>query len=157
MIGTALELVLIDKLGRKKLLIAGSLGMAAALGGVGWVFSRMKPGETVSGSILWMFIAYLLFFGPSTGAVIWVYIAEIFPNRVPHKGQAMASCAVWISCAVVFRRPSRPPPRIPDIGPARSFYFFAGCMLLQALFVWKVLPETKGLSLEAMQKKLGIE
>lgn len=155
-IGTTLGLILIDKLGRRKLLIAGSLGMAAALGGVGWVFSRMQPGETVSGSIMWMFVAYLLFFGPSTGAVIWVYIAEIFPNRVRAKGQALGSFAVWISCAVVSQA-FPPAAAYPGIGPARSFYFFAACMLLQALFVWRVLPETKGVSLEAMQKKLGID
>jgi sugar porter (SP) family MFS transporter len=155
-IGTMIGLVLIDRLGRRKLLMAGSVGMAAALGGVGYVFSRMQPGESVSGSIMWLFIAYLLFFGPSTGAVIWVYISEIFPNRVRAKGQALGSFAVWVSCALVSQ--AFPPAAAhPSVGPARCFYFFAICMLVQAVFVWKVMPETRGVSLEALQKKLGID
>jgi hypothetical protein len=105
---------------------------------------------------MWLFIGYLLFFGPSTGAVIWVYISEIFPNRVRAKGQSLGSFTHWFMAAVV----SQAFPvavALPWIGAGASFVFFAVCMVAQAVFVWRVLPETKGVSLEGLQKKLGIE
>ncbi|MCF7817370.1 MAG: sugar porter family MFS transporter [Kiritimatiellales bacterium] len=155
-IGTAIGLALIDKLGRKKLLIIGSLGMAVFLALVGFKFLGMQDGEQVSGSIMWLFIGYLFFFGPSTGTVIWVYISEIFPNRIRAKGQSLGSFSHWFMAAVVSQ--SFPiAAAAKSIGPGRSFLFFAVCMVVQAVFVWKVLPETKGVSLEALQKKLGME
>ena len=155
-ISTAIGLALIDKIGRKKLLIIGSIGMAAFLALVGLKFSGMAEGRQVSNSIMWLFVGYLLFFGPSTGAVIWVYISEIFPNRIRSKGQSLGSFSHWAMAAVVSQ--SFPvAAAAKSIGPGRSFMFFAVCMVLQAVFVWKVLPETKGVSLEQLQKKLGIE
>jgi SP family xylose:H+ symportor-like MFS transporter len=155
-IGTAVGLALIDKFGRKVLLIVGSLGMAVFLALVGLKFIGMQEGEQVSGSIMWLFIGYLLFFGPSTGAVIWVYISEIFPNRVRAKGQSLGSFSHWVMAAVVSQ--SFPmAAAAQSIGPGKSFLFFALCMIAQAVFAWKVLPETKGISLEQLQKKLGIE
>lgn len=155
-IGTAIGLVLIDKIGRKMLLIAGSLGMAAFLALVGMKFIGMGEGEQVSGSIMWLFIGYLLFFGPSTGAVIWVYISEIFPNRVRAKGQSLGSFTHWFMAAVVSQSfPMAAAAK--SIGPGSCFMIFSGCMVLQAIFVWKVLPETKGVSLEQLQKKLGAD
>ena len=155
-IGTAIGLALIDKLGRKLLLIVGSVGMAAFLTLVGLKFLNMEDGGQVSNDVMWLFIGYLFFFGPSTGAVIWVYISEIFPNRVRAKGQALGSFTHWFMAAVVSQ--SFPiAAAAKSIGPGNSFLFFAVCMIAQAVFVWKVLPETKGVSLEAMQKKLGID
>ncbi len=153
---TVIGLALIDRLGRKTLLIAGSLGMALFLALVGLTFARMTDGEQVSNSVMWLFVGYLFFFGPSTGAVIWVYISEIFPNRVRAKGQSLGSFTHWFMAAVV----SQVFPvaaACKAVGPGKSFLFFAVCMLAQALFVWKVLPETKGVSLEQLQKRLGIE
>ncbi len=155
-IGTAIGLALIDKIGRKKLLIIGSLGMAVFLALVGLKFLGMHDGDQVSGSIMWLFIGYLFFFGPSTGAVIWVYISEIFPNRVRSKGQSLGSFTHWLMAAVVSQSfPIAAASK--SVGPGHSFMFFAVCMVLQAVFVWKVLPETKGASLEQLQKKLGME
>ena len=155
-IGTAIGLALIDKFGRKTLLIVGSLGMAVFLALVGLKFIGMQDGEQVSGSIMWLFIGYLFFFGPSTGAVIWVYISEIFPNRVRAKGQSLGSATHWIMAAIVSQ--SFPiAAAAKSIGPGNCFLFFAVCMVAQAVFVWKVLPETKGISLEQLQKKLGME
>jgi MFS family permease len=154
-IGTAIGLALIDKLGRKRLLIVGSLGMAVFLALVGLKFLGREDGGQVSNDVMWLFIGYLFFFGPSTGAVIWVYISEIFPNRVRAKGQALGSFTHWFMAAVVSQ--SFPmAAAAPAIGPGNSFLFFAVCMVAQAIFVWKVLPETKGVSLEGLQKKLGI-
>jgi sugar porter (SP) family MFS transporter len=155
-IGTAIGLALIDKLGRKTLLIVGSLGMAVFLALVGLKFIGMNDGDQVSGSIMWLFIGYLFFFGPSTGAVIWVYISEIFPNRVRAKGQSLGSFTHWLMAAVVSQSfPMAAASK--SIGPGNSFVFFAVCMVVQAIFVWKILPETKGVSLEQLQKKLGME
>lgn len=155
-VGTAVGLALIDKFGRKILLIVGSLGMAVFLALVGLKFIGMEDGEQVSGSIMWYFIGYLFFFGPSTGAVIWVYISEIFPNRIRAKGQSLGSFSHWFMAAVVSQSfPMAAAAK--SIGPGRSFIFFALCMVVQAVFVWKVLPETKGVSLEQLQKKLGME
>ncbi len=152
-IGTAIGLVLIDRLGRRVLLIVGSLGMAVFLALVGLKFLGMNDGEQVSNSIMWLFIGYLLFFGPSTGAVIWVYISEIFPNRVRAKGQSLGSFTHWIMAAVVSQSfPMAAAAK--SIGPGKCFLFFAGCMVVQAVFAWRVLPETKGVSLEQMQKKI---
>lgn len=155
-IGTAIGLALIDRLGRKLLLIIGSLGMALFLALVGFRFAGMQSGEQISNDVMWLFVGYLVFFGPSTGAVIWVYISEIFPNRVRAKGQSLGSFTHWFMAAVV----SQTFPIVAatkSIGPGNSFLFFAVCMIAQAVFVWKVLPETKGVSLEALQKRLGID
>jgi sugar porter (SP) family MFS transporter len=155
-ISTAIGLALIDKLGRKKLLIIGSLGMAGFLALVGFKFIGMAEGAQVSNSVMWLFIGYLFFFGPSTGAVIWVYISEIFPNRIRAKGQSLGSFTHWLMAAVVSQAfPVAAASKA--IGPGNSFLFFAVCMAAQAVLVWKVLPETKGVSLEALQKKLKID
>lgn len=155
-ISTGMGLALIDKLGRKKLLIIGSIGMAVFLALVGLTFVRMGDGEQVSTSIMWLFVGYLFFFGPSTGAVIWVYISEIFPNRIRAKGQSLGSFTHWLMAAAVSQAfPIAAATKA--VGPGKSFLFFAACMVAQAVFVWKVLPETKGISLEQLQKRLGIE
>ncbi len=155
-LSTALGLLLIDKLGLKLLLIVGSLGMAVFLALVGLRFGSMADGEQISTGVMWLFVGYLLFFGPSTGAVIWVYISEIFPNRVRAKGQALGSFTHWFMAAVVSQ--SFPMAAASEaIGPGNSFLFFAVCMVVQAVFVWLVLPETKGISLEQIQKQLGID
>ncbi len=155
-IGTAIGLALIDRLGRKLLLIVGSLGMAVFLALVGFRFAGMQSGEQISNDVMWLFVGYLVFFGPSTGAVIWVYLSEIFPNRVRAKGQSLGSFTHWFMAAVVSQTfPIAAATK--SIGPGNSFLFFAVCMIAQAIFVWKVLPETKGVSLEALQKRLGID
>jgi sugar porter (SP) family MFS transporter len=155
-ISTMLGLCLIDKLGRKFLLITGSLGMAACLAMVARGFYLMGAQEDIGKEILWYFIGYILFFGPSTGAVVWVFISEIFPNKVRAKGQALGSFTVWVTAVMVAQ--SFPVAKsITWIGPGHCFMFFAVCMVLQAVFVWRVLPETKGVSLEQMQRKLGID
>ena len=155
-VGTSIGLALIDRLGRKLLLVAGSLGMAGFLALVGLQFLGRSENGEVSNTLMWLFVGYLFFFGPSTGAVIWVYISEIFPNRVRAKGQSLGSFTHWFMAAVVSQ--SFPmAAAAPAIGPGNSFLFFAVCMVAQAIFVWRFLPETKGVSLEALQKKLGIE
>ena len=87
------------------------------------------------------------------GAVIWVFISEIFPNRVRAHGQALGSFTHWTVCALV----SWTFPVIASASGGHAFAFYAGMMVLQLLWVLLVMPETKGVSLEEIQKKLGIE
>ena len=88
---------LIDKLGRKTLLLIGSVGMTFCLCGVAAVFFT----HTHAGALVWLLVAYIAFFSVSQGAVIWVYIAEVFPNRVRSKGQSLGSSSHWIMNAII--------------------------------------------------------
>jgi MFS transporter, SP family, xylose:H+ symportor len=85
--------------------------------------------------------------------VIWVYLSEIFPNRVRARGQALGSFTHWFWAAAV----SWSFPRIAEASGAAAFAFFAAMMVLQFVLVWMFLPETKGVSLERIQHTLGIE
>ena len=98
-------------------------------------------------------IGFIAFFAFSQGAVIWVFISEIFPNKVRAKGQALGAFTHWIMAAAISW--SFPVfANSPKIGGGPSFAFFAAMMLLHFLFAWKVIPETKGKSLEEIQKEL---
>ena len=155
-ISTAIGMALMDKFGRKLLLMVGSVGMVVFLALVAWKFYTIGDAENVGPQIMVFFIGYILFFGFSQGAVIWVFISEIFPNKVRAKGQALGSFTHWAMAALV----SQTFPiaaSIPWIGPGNCFAFFSVMMVVHFLFVWLVLPETKGISLERIQKQLGID
>ena len=155
-ISTAIGMALMDKFGRKSLLMVGSVGMVVFLALVAWKFYTLGDATDVGQEIMAYFIGYILFFGFSQGAVIWVFISEIFPNKVRAKGQALGSFMHWAMAAVV----SQTFPiaaNISWIGPANCFAFFSAMMVVHFLFVWLVLPETKGISLEQIQKQLGID
>ena len=130
--------------------------MVVFLALVAWKFYTIGDAEDVGQRIMAYFIGYILFFGFSQGAVIWVFISEIFPNKVRAKGQSLGSFMHWAMAAVV----SQTFPiaaNISWIGPANCFAFFSAMMVVHFLFVWLVLPETKGISLEQIQKQLGID
>jgi MFS transporter, SP family, arabinose:H+ symporter len=146
---TFLGMALIDKLGRKTLLLIGSAGMVGCLSGVAAVFLT----NSHHSSLLWLLLVYIAFFAVSQGAVIWVYIGEVFPNRVRAKGQSLGSSAHWIMNALI----SLTFPLLAASSHGYPFVFFAAMTLLQFLVVLFVYPETKGISLEEMQHKLGIE
>jgi sugar porter (SP) family MFS transporter len=148
LIATLLGMSLIDKLGRKTLLLIGSLGMAACLAGVAAVFFTHKD----LNALVWLLVAYIFFFAISQGAVIWVYIAEVFPNRVREKGQSLGSSSHWIMNALI----SFIFPILAKSSGGTPFAFFAAMMVLQFFVVLFVYPETKGISLEQLQRKLGI-
>jgi len=97
LIATLLAMSVIDKLGRKTLLLIGSVGTAACLAGVAWVFFTQSHRSL----LLWLLVGYIAFFAISQGAVIWVYISEIFPTRVRAKGQALGSSSHWIMNALI--------------------------------------------------------
>jgi len=148
LVGTAVGMTLIDRLGRKTLLVVGSIGTSLCLGGVAFVFFT----QTHLSSLVWLLGAYIAFFAASQGAVIWVYISEVFPNRVRAKGQSLGSSSHWIMNALV----SLVFPAVAKMSGGTPFAFFAGMMLLQLVVVLLFYPETKNTSLEQLQHKLGI-
>jgi len=147
---TLLAMSFIDKFGRKKLLLIGSVGMIIFLGLTAMAFN----GGANSNVIVYL-IGFIAFFAFSQGAVIWVFISEIFPNSVRSQGGSLGSFTHWIMAAII----SWTFPVIVE-GSAKggfySFVFYSVMMLLHLVFVWKFLPETKGRSLETIQKELGI-
>jgi sugar porter (SP) family MFS transporter len=150
---TLLAMSLIDRFGRKTLLIIGSFGMILFLGLTALAFRESATGNT---NVLYYLIGFIAFFAFSQGAVIWVFISEIFPNSVRSQGGALGSFTHWIMAAII----SWTFPIIvegSERGGYYSFLFYCVMMVLHLLFVWKFLPETKGKSLERIQKELGIE
>jgi MFS transporter, SP family, arabinose:H+ symporter len=148
LIFTTLAMTLIDKVGRRKLLLIGAVGTALCLAGVSYVFLS----HSHESLLVWMLVAYIAFFAFSQGAVIWVYIGEVFPNRVRATGQSLGSFTHWTMDAII----SFGFPAVAAKSGGYPFVFFAAMMALQFLVVLKWYPETKGITLEEMQKKLGI-
>ena len=146
LIFTLLAMSVIDRIGRKKLLLTGAVGTGACLAGVAAVFATGRHGEY----LIWLLIAYIAFFAFSQGAVIWVYISEVFPNLVRAKGQGLGSFTHWIMNALI----SAVFPVMATSSGAAPFVFFAGMMAVQFLVVWQWYPETKGVSLEHMEQQL---
>jgi sugar porter (SP) family MFS transporter len=141
---TLLAVNFIDRYGRRTLMLIGSVGVITTLTLVANAFyTQSFHGYAVP---IYLFV-YIAFFAFSQGAVIWVFISEIFPNEVRAKGQALGSFTHWLMATIiafVF-------PFITDkLGGGNSFMLFAIMMVLQLVFVWKLMPETKGRSLEHM-------
>jgi MFS transporter, SP family, arabinose:H+ symporter len=149
LLATLLAMSVIDKLGRKTLLLIGSVGTALCLAGVARIFLTHQHQEY----LLWFLVAYIAFFAISQGAVIWVYISEVFPNRVRAKGQALGSSSHWIMNAII----AYTFPQLAKSSGAYPFVFFSMMMVVQFFVVLFLYPETKRVSLEQMQQRLGIE
>ncbi len=146
---TLLAMAVIDRVGRKTLLLIGAVGMAACLFGVSAIFLTGHHQQ----ALLWLLIVYIAFFAFSQGAVIWVFISEVFPNLVRAKGQSLGSGTHWVMNAIIGQ--------LFPIFAARSggypFLLFGTMMVLQFLVVLFAYPETKGYTLEQMEDHLGIE
>jgi sugar porter (SP) family MFS transporter len=150
---TLLAMTMIDRFGRKKLLIIGSLGMILFLGLTAMAFRGDMAGNQL---VLIYLIGFIAFFAFSQGAVIWVFIAEIFPNSVRSQGGSLGSFTHWIMAAII----SWTFPIIVEGSPQGGYYsflFYTVMMVLHLIFVVRFLPETKGKSLEQIQEELGIE
>jgi sugar porter (SP) family MFS transporter len=149
---TVLAMTVIDKVGRKTLLITGAAGMIIFLGLTAGAFSH--AGEANKMVLLYL-LGFIAFFAFSQGAVIWVFISEIFPNSVRSQGGSLGSFTHWIMAAII----SWTFPIIVEGSPNGGFYsfiFYSVMMLASLIFIWRVMPETKGRSLEEIQKELGI-
>jgi MFS transporter, SP family, arabinose:H+ symporter len=149
LIFTVLGMLIIDRVGRKKLMYVGSIGLIISLS----LIARAFLTENFDGVANYFFF-YIACFAMSQGAVIWVFLSEIFPNMVRASGQAFGSLTHWVFAAIIANI-------FPYLaGTFDSFYifgFFSFMMILQLLFVWIWMPETKGVGLEELQKRLGIK
>lgn len=148
LIFTMIAMSVIDKFGRKKLLLIGAVGTSACLAGVAGVFAT----NTHTNLLIWLLVIYIAFFAFSQGAVIWVYISEVFPNRVRAKGQSLGSFTHWICAALI----SLGFPTVAKWSRPLPFVFFAAITLVQFFVVLVAYPETKGVSLEELQKELVV-
>jgi SP family arabinose:H+ symporter-like MFS transporter len=144
---TLLGMSLIDKLGRKTLLLIGAAGTSACLAGVAWVFGT----NSHQGMLLWLLVIYIAFFAVSQGAVIWVYIGEVFPTGVRSKGQGVGSASHWLMNTLI---QLEFPVIVHFMSTATPFIFFSIMTAIQFLTVLFTYPETKGQTLEALQRKL---
>jgi sugar porter (SP) family MFS transporter len=148
LIFTFVGLWLIDRLGRRTLLYIGSFGYIASLGLTAWAFFTNHV--SIVPACIFAFIAAHAI---GQGAVIWVFISEIFPNRHRAEGQTLGSFTHWIFAALLT---TFFPRMVSSFPPGYVFSFFAGMMVLQLLWVRTSVPETKGVPLEQIQKQLGI-
>ncbi len=149
LIFTFVGLWLIDKFGRRTLLTIGSFGYIVSLGLCSWAFYTEHL--TIVPACIFAFIAAHAI---GQGTVIWVLISEIFPNQYRAAGQALGSATHWVFAALlttVF------PIMVAEIHPGTIFLFFCGMMVLQLIWVKTMVPETKGVPLEEMERKLGIQ
>ena len=144
---TYIGISLIDKLGRKSLMYIGSIGYIISLTLISLSFI-LDWGGILLPIFLFLFIASHAI---GQGAIIWVYISEIFPNNIRSYGQSFGVSTHWVLAAII---PSLIPFLFSWIGPGIVFVFFAFMMVLQLLFTHFVMPETKGVSLEDLSKKL---
>ena len=147
---TLIGMSIIDRGGRKPLLLWGSVGTAATLAGVAWVFSRSDH----HGLLVWLLVGYIISHGFGQGAVVWVYISEVFPNTVRAKGQTLGSSTHWIMAMIVSWTF---PMLAKDAGQPSAglpFAFFAVMLVVQFFVVLFFFPETKRVTLEDMEMKI---
>jgi MFS transporter, SP family, arabinose:H+ symporter len=146
---TIVAMSVIDRIGRRRLLLIGAAGTCVCLAGVAAIFATGKN----QGVLLWLLIAFIAFFAFSQGAVIWVYLSEVFPNLVRAKGQSLGSFTHWIMNALI----SGAFPAVAALSRPAPFAFFAVMMVVQFVVVLMFFPETKGVTLENMEKNLAVQ
>ncbi|MBW7892333.1 MAG: sugar porter family MFS transporter [Chitinophagaceae bacterium] len=151
-IAVTVALLTIDKIGRKKLLLIGSWGAAIPLALCAYIAWTRNLTELFP----WGIAAFILFFSFSQGAVIWVYISEVFPNKVRSKGQSLGSFTHW-GLAAIAAQVYPVIVAIPKIGLSIPFIFGAVMMIVQFFVVWLWFIETKGVPLEQLEAKMGIK
>ena len=147
LLATFLGISIIDKLGRKTLLLIGAAGCALCLAGVAILFGQ----NTHLALLLPLLVAFIIFFAISQGSVIWVYLSEVFPTNVRAKGQSLGSSSHWVMNAVI----AQAFPILARTTKAIPFGVFALLTAVQFFVVLFVYPETSGYTLEDMQHHLG--
>ena len=145
---TLLGMYLIDRAGRRSLMLIGSLGYIVSLAAVAWAFHANAGGPVV----VFFIFTFIASHAVGQGAVIWVFIAEIFPNNVRARGQSLGSGTHWVFAALITLAM---PSVLAAFEGAAIFGFFAAMMVLQLLFVLFLMPETKGRSLESLAEGLS--
>ena len=159
LVATMAALTVIDRIGRRKLMIVGSIGYLISLGflaGVMFYYEGARGGQFTSTSSVLVLIGLMVFIAAHAfgqGSVIWVFISEIFPNRIRGRGQSLGSLTHWVFAAITS---FAFPPIIGAFGAGAAFTVFFVAMIGQLAWVLKVMPETKGVPLEEMEAKLGL-
>jgi sugar porter (SP) family MFS transporter len=151
---TMAAMAVIDRFGRRTLMIAGSIGYILSLSATAWAFYTYGTDFTPTGSLI-VLVSLLVFIASHAfgqGAVIWVFLSEIFPNRIRARGQALGSFTHWFMAAAI----SWTFPMFAEASGGHTFAFYAAMMVLQLIWVLRIMPETKGVPLEDIQKRLGI-
>jgi len=146
---TLVAMAVIDRVGRKALLLIGSVTFFVSHLLAAWVFHTHAHGWVVIVAMMGIVGSHAY----SQGAVVWVIINELLPNAVRASGSAVACCLIWVLCLGV----SWSFPVVAAKSGAYAFGFFAAMMVVQFFVVWKYLPETKGVSLEELEKRLGVQ
>jgi sugar porter (SP) family MFS transporter len=143
LVATLAAMSIIDKFGRKKLLLIGTVGVFACLSGIGYIFYVHQHLNL----LIWLLIGFIASFAISHGAVVWVYISEVFPNRMRAKGQSLGSSSHWIWNAII----SLVFPLLAQKSGSLPFFFFAAMMVVDFFLVLFYYPETARVTLEDMQ------
>jgi SP family arabinose:H+ symporter-like MFS transporter len=146
---TLVAMALIDRYGRKFLILIGSAGMSLTLAGLSILYFL---NQTSSAMVLILILGYIAFFAASLGPAVWVLATELFPNRLRSKGMSIAVVALWIACTIVtivF------PIMLEKLSGGITFLIFAVTCVASFLYVWKYVPETKGKSLEKLEKEFS--
>ena len=144
---TFVAIGLVDKLGRRPLLLIGTAVQAVALALVGWMFRTQQTGI----GLLVCVVLFIAAFAMAMGPIGWLFCSEIFPNKVRGRAMSIAAFTVWVCCYVV----AQTFPMLndsPAIGPAITFWFYAAVSLFSFFFILALIPETKGRSLEQIEK-----
>ncbi len=149
LIATLLAMSIIDRFGRKKLLLLGTVGLFVCLSAIGFIFLTRQH----LGALLWLLMAFIACFAISHGAVVWVYISEVFPTRLRARGQSLGSSSHWVSNALI----SLVFPLLAKRAGWLPFFFFAAMMVMDLALVSLYYPETARVSLEKMQHTLAAE
>jgi sugar porter (SP) family MFS transporter len=149
LVATLVAMSVIDKFGRKKLLLTGTAGLAICLAAITVIFFTHQHMNW----LLWLLMIYIALFAISQGAVVWVYISEVFPNRVRAKGQSLGSASHWFTNAAI----SLVFPVMAKSSGAYPFLFFAAMMVVDFVLVYFYYPETSRVSLEHMQQHLTVD
>ena len=147
LVATLFAMSIIDRFGRKKLLLTGTVGLVACLVAIGYIFKTRQHLDL----LVWLLMGFIASFAISHGAVVWVYISEVFPNRLRARGQSLGSSSHWIWNAII----SLVFPLMASASGSTPFFFFAAMMVLDLVLVVFFYPETAGVSLEEMQQAIA--
>jgi SP family arabinose:H+ symporter-like MFS transporter len=144
---TILAIILVDRMGRKKLMLVGTSGMALMLFLLAWSFNS----TSVNGTLVFIFVmAYIGIYAFTLAPVTWVLLSEIFPNYIRSKALSLSSCVLWLATfLVVFISPF-----LLKLSPVINFVIFGMCNIIGFFFVWRWVPETKGKTLEELETML---
>ncbi len=149
LVATLSAMAVIDHIGRRRLLLIGTSGLVLCLAAVSAIFLTHRHMNW----LVWLLMAYIACFAISQGAVIWVYVSEVFPNRVRSKGQSVGSSSHWITNAII----SLVFPIMATSSGAYPFMFFGAMMVVDLFVILFYYPETTGISLEQVQHEFGID